>query len=302
MAQSVNTENESVVLVDYRANKNLSEMQVSFHWWDAAYTTLHCHNYCEFFIITSGCTYHILNGVRESLAENTLYLIRPHDVHQFAPIGNEKCIHINLSTIPERFTQLCSALGISSEAMFDDSQNALCVELTPDERNYFLNRAQQVHFLGHDEKDRSTLQLTISEMLIQCIALMHKKRIVRHDGCPQWLRKVFEQLHTPEYMDCNANDVYQLAGYSAPVVIQNFKRYTGDTVRSYLVKLKMDWAMQLFLTTNMSVLEVSDTLGYASLSHFEKLFVQHTGKYPRIFKARKDKHQWLEGKDRILAE
>jgi len=52
--------------------------------------------------------------------------------------------------------------------------------------------------------------------------------------------------------------------------------------------------MQLFLTTNMSVLEVSDTLGYASLSHFEKLFVQYTGKYPRIFKARQDKQPRFE--------
>lgn len=289
--QAASSADDSVVLVDYHANKNLSEMQVSFHWWDAAYTSLHCHNYCEFFIITSGCTYHFLNGARESLSENTLYLIRPHDVHQFAPIGNEKCIHINLSAVPVRFDQLCSVLGLSSEELFDDSQNALCVQLTPDERNYFLNRAQQVHSLAHAEKDHTTLQLTISEMLIQCIALMHKKRIVRHDGCPQWLRKVLEQLHTPEYMDCNANDVYHMAGYSAPVVIQNFKRYTGDTVRSYLVRLKMDWAMQLFLTTNMSVLAVSDTLGYASLSHFEKLFVQYTGKSPRIFKARKGKHE-----------
>jgi len=290
MVQTTNPALDSVVLVDYHANKNLSEMQVSFHWWDAAYTSLHCHNYCEFFIITSGCTYHILNGVRESLSENSLYLIRPNDVHQFAPIGNEKCIHINISAIPGRFAQLCSVLGISSEAMFDDNQNALCVQLTPEEKNYFMNRAQQVHFLEHDDKDFTTLQLTISEMLIQCIALMHKKRIKRHDGCPQWLRKVLEQIHTPEYMDCNANDVYQLAGYSAPVVIQNFKRYTGDTVRAYLVKLKMDWAMQLFLTTNMTVLEVSETLGYSSLSHFEKLFLQYTGKSPRIFKARQTKH------------
>ncbi len=301
MGQTACTQNDSVVVVDYHANKNLSEMQVSFHWWDAAYTSLHCHNYCEFFIITSGCTYHILNGVRESLGENTLYLIRPDDVHQFAPIGNEKCIHINLSAIPSRFSQLCSVLGISSEELLDDSQNALCVQLTPDEKNYFLNRAQQVHSLEHNEKDHTTLQLTISEMLIQCIALMHKKRVIHHDGCPKWLRDVLEQLHTPEYMDCNANDVYHLAGYSAPVVIKNFKRYTGDTVRSYLVKLKMDWAMHLFLTTNMTVLQVSDTLGYASLSHFEKLFVQYTGKYPRIFKARQAIGHRIETRKEIFS-
>ena len=294
MGQVASTENDSVIIVDYHANKNLSDMQVSFHWWDAAYTSLHCHNYCEFFIITSGRTYHILNGVRESLSENTLCLIRPHDVHQFAPIGNEKCIHINISATPSRFSQLCSVLGLTSEEMFDDSQNPLCVRLTCDERNYFMHRAQQIHYLSHEDNDHTALQLTISEMIIQGISLMYKKRMTRYDECPQWLCDVFERLHAPEYMDCNATDVYHLAGYSAPVVIQNFKRYTGDTVRSYLVKLKMDWAMQLFLTTNMTVLEVSDTLGYASMSHFEKLFAQHTGMCPRVFKVQQTIHQRVD--------
>jgi len=294
MGQIASTGNDSVILVDYHANKNLSEMQMSFHWWDAAYTSLHCHNYCEFFIITSGSTNHILNGVRESLSENTLYLIRPNDVHQFAPIGNEKCVHINISSTLSRFSQLCSVLGITQEDLFNDSQNALCVQLTRDERNYFINRTQQVHYLGNCESDHTALQLTISEMLILCITIMYKKRMMQHDECPEWLRVVLERLHKPEYMDCNANDVYQLAGYSAPVVIQNFKRYTGDTVRSYLVKLKIDWSMQLFLTTDMSVLEVSDSLGYASLSHFEKLFAKHTGMCPRVFKSQHVIHQRVD--------
>ena len=284
MGQNTSTGTNSVIVVDYRTNKNLSNMQVSFHWWDAAYTSLHCHNYCEFFIITSGRTYHFLNGVRDSLGENTLYLIRPNDIHQFTPFGDEKCIHINISATLDRFSQLCSVLGITLEELFNDRQYPLCVQLTRDEKNYFLNRAQQVHYLGYSNIDHTNLQLTISEMLIQCITLMYKKRMLPKDGCPQWLQDVLERLHTPEYMDCNANDVYQLAGYSAPVVIQNFKRYTGDTVRAYLVKLKMDWSIQLFLSTDMTVLEVSDSLGYASLSHFEKLFAQYTGMCPRVFK------------------
>lgn len=281
-------ENKSVDVVDYRDNKNLSSMQVSLHWWDAAHTSLHCHNHCEFFIITAGRTRHTLNGVQQTLEEGTLCLIRPQDVHQFAPDATAKCTHINISATPERLQQLCAALGILPAQLFDDSAAPLLARLTRDEMAYFLSRAQQVNYLMRDEHDRTALQLTISEMLAQGIALMYKKRMLPHDGRPQWLGDLLERLHAPELMACSANDVYRLAGYSAPVVIRNFKRHTGHTVRAYLVKLKLDWAVQLLRTTSWTVLEVSEALGYASLSHFGKLFTQHMGLCPGQFRARQE--------------
>lgn len=274
----------SVKVVDYRANKYLSDMQVSFHWWDAAHTSLHCHNHYEFFIITSGHTYHTLNGACRELGEHTLFLIRPQDVHQFSPVGADKCIHINVSATVERFAQLCGILGISPDALLEDKE--LSAALSRDETAYFMARAQQLNYLFRDDADRAVIQLTITEMLVQGLSLIYKKRRMRQDDRPLWLRDVLEQLHAPEYMGCCADDVYRLAGYSAPVVIRTFKQYTGQTVRGYLVGLKMDWAVRLFQTTDMTALEVSDALGYASLSHFGKLFAQHTGFCPRDFKAR----------------
>lgn len=277
-------ENSFVSFVDYRTNKSLSEMQVAFHWWDAARTSLHYHNHYEFFIITTGRTCHTLNDNRETLEENTLFLIRPQDVHQFTPLGGEKCIHINISATPQRLEQLCAALGLPLAQLAADERAPWRAALTRDEMKYFLHRAQQLNYLMRDEGESVAVQLTISEMLAQCVALVYKKCVMRRDDRPQWLRDVLERLHAPAYMSCCAEDVYRLAGYSAPVVIRAFKRYTGETVRSYLVKLKMDWATQLLRTTDMTTLEIASMLGYASPSHFGKLFLQHTGLCPREYR------------------
>lgn len=273
-----------VQLVDYRANPNLSGMQVSFHWWDAAHTSLHYHNHYEFFIITAGRTRHNLNGIQQVLEAGTLHLIRPQDVHQFLPAGQDKCTHINISATDERFARLCAALGVVSDRL-TEGVDPLRVALSRDEMAYFMGRAQQLNYLMRGEGDAAVIQLTISEMLAQAVALVCKARMMPRDDRPAWLRDVLEQLHAPEWMDCGADDVYRMAGYSAPVVIRHFKQHTGETVRSYLVKLKMDWAAQLLRTTDMTALEVSAALGYASLSHFGKLFRQHTGRSPRDFRA-----------------
>ena len=70
----------------------------------------------------------------------------------------------------------------------------------------------------------------------------------------------------------------------APVVIQYFRQYTGDTVTAYLTKAKMDFACSLLLTTQMTTIEIACQLGYSSLSHFNKCFRNHTGKSPREYR------------------
>lgn len=277
--------NDFVSFVDFQGNRNLSEMEVSFHWWDAGHTSLHYHNHYEFFIITSGRTRHMLNGEQELLQERTLFFIHPKDVHQFSPVDDEKCIHINVSATSDRLRQLCAALGLPL-AWLAGNPAPQGVRLTRDELAWFMHRAQQLNYLARDEGEQAAIQLTICEMLVQCVALTYKKRLLLQDNRPRWLHDLLERLHSPEYMACGAGDVYQLAGYSAPVVIRSFRRHTGGTVHAYLARLKMDWAVQLLATTDMTVLDVSQTLGYASLSHFGKLFTRHTGLCPRDFRAR----------------
>jgi AraC-like DNA-binding protein len=48
--------------------------------------------------------------------------------------------------------------------------------------------------------------------------------------------------------------------------------------------LKIDWAIILLQTTDKTVLEISEELGYSSLSHFCKLFRAQTGETPRKFR------------------
>lgn len=98
------------------------------------------------------------------------------------------------------------------------------------------------------------------------------------------MQALLQKIHSPEYISCSAADVYRLAGYSPPVVIQYFRQYTGDTVTAYLTKAKMDFACSLLLTTQMTTIEIACQLGYSSLSHFNKCFRNHTGKSPREYR------------------
>jgi len=281
----ISSDKKTVLTVRYQANRNLSKMQVSFHWWAETYTSLHKHDHYEFFIITAGHIQHTLNGNTEILAENTLQLIRPDDVHQFSQLEGCKSTHINISATCERFEKLCNALGISIDQLLNGNC-ALRFELSTNEMDFFMHRAQQLNLqMRDDDTDCSLFQLTVCEMLIHAISILYKRHPMRIDDNPKWLSTLLKQLHSPDMMSCTAEDVYKLSGYSPPVVIKKFKQYTGQTVQSYLVKLKIDWAIILLQTTDKTVLEISEELGYSSLSHFCKLFRAQTGETPKKFRA-----------------
>ena len=90
-------------IVDYRNNKCLLENGVSFHWWGAEDTSLHCHNFYEFFIVTDGKAIHELNGKVSTIGKGELFMLRPEDCHRFRMVDGCTCSHMNLCATEECF-------------------------------------------------------------------------------------------------------------------------------------------------------------------------------------------------------
>lgn len=64
-----------------------------------------------------------------------------------------------------------------------------------------------------------------------------------------------------------------------------FKKVTGTTIFNYLYELRIKKAKMLFLMDKeITVTEVAFQVGFKHLSHFSRLFKQHTGVSPEMFK------------------
>lgn len=264
-------------MVDYRENARLRTHGVSFHWWNDRSTTLHYHNYFEIFLITRGKAEHRLNGSDFTLRRNTMYLIRPQDVHQFVPTHGESCTHMNLPILPERLRALCDALGIPFRAV--QTGTSLSTVLNDSETAFFLDRAEQISLCGDRADDASRL---ILEMIAEALALLYRRRTAA--GGADWFAELLQRLRSPEFLTCRASDVYALSPYSAPVLIKRFRQSMGCTVVEYLTRVKMGYAQSLLLSTNFPVHEIASRLGYDSLSHFCRVFKQRTGWTPQQYR------------------
>ncbi|MGN0505851.1 MAG: helix-turn-helix domain-containing protein [Lachnospiraceae bacterium] len=277
--------NNSVVLVDFHNSKLLREHGVSFHWWNSEPTSLHCHNFYEFFIITDGTALHELNGERFELRKGTLHLIKPEDVHRISSVPDGNCVHMNLSICAEKLQKLCDAIDISLEELLGSSP--LKTVLSVEETEFFTRRAEKIALLNYNGDARS--HVIVCELISQAVFILYKAAFLSRSDYPDWFTGILEKIHSPEFSNCTASDIYQLGGFSPPAMIEYFKEYTGQTVSEYLRGVKLKHACELLKNTELPILELSNLLGYASLSHFNRLFKKHTGVSPAAYRKSKRK-------------
>ena len=62
-----------------------------------------------------------------------------------------------------------------------------------------------------------------------------------------------------------------------------FKKYNGITPWEYITIKRVEMAINLLKTSDMSKLEIAERCGFSSSSNFYKAFLKITGKHPKDF-------------------
>ena len=70
-----------------------------------------------------------------------------------------------------------------------------------------------------------------------------------------------------------------------------FKKMTGMSPKSYLLKIKMSQAIAELMESNRTVTEISEGLGYPSIHYFSKQFHDYYGVAPSVYRTRRDVHR-----------
>ena len=90
---------------------------------------------------------------------------------------------------------------------------------------------------------------------------------------PEWLREFLRKLNDLDFEnESNLSEIYASSNYSQTTLAREFKKYTGQTLISYVNDLKLSYACNLLKNTSFDMLTVSNKLGYSSLSHFNHVF------------------------------
>ncbi|MEF2966378.1 response regulator [Paenibacillus sp. M1] len=102
---------------------------------------------------------------------------------------------------------------------------------------------------------------------------------------PQTVAEQIKQHIHEHYGDeLTRNDLAEIFFLNPDYLARLFKRETGVSLGSYVIRVRISAAKQLLHTTNLSVFAIAGKVGYANYSYFSKLFKQEAGLSPMEYK------------------
>lgn len=86
------------------------------------------------------------------------------------------------------------------------------------------------------------------------------------------------------YANFTNNDIAEYLSISISYLSSHFKAVTGESLKSYILKKKIEEAKQLLIHSNLQINDISYRLNFSSQSHFTKIFKDETGHTPHIYR------------------
>ena len=280
--------------MDVIANRNIG---IVFHD-DLVVCDPHSHTFFELAYIIHGNAIHTLDDNSDTVKPGDYVFIEPGSVHSFSKAENkDKLTVINCIFTPElifgngnntttmTFMDLLSAplLNIDINKIIDSPARYIF----HDSNNYILN---MLYVMQQEYSNKMSNYFQIMKNLLNSIIMSSIRQVSSEEmqnTNPTTMIKDYVSLHYAE------NDILsqlsKISYYSAQYLSSRFKADTGETIKSYLQRVRCDVAEQLMNSTNMTVIEISEAVGYKDVKYFQEVFKKHKHVTPKKIKAHFDK-------------
>lgn len=269
-----------------------SHVQAGFHIENSIVhtTPLHFHDFHEIFIITAGKCIHRVNDKDQILSCGAMVFIRPGDSHYYAFYNNEDCQFININFYSELLEHALDYIG---DRIF--AQNLLsqklppCLQLSPDDMKAVIGKGEQFHLYSTFDKPKS--KILAKGFLIDALTHFYLAYKGAQDkSIPAWFDALLFQMQKKENFNGGIERLYAMSGKSKGHLNRIFKQCLDTTPTDYINRLKLNYARNLLLTTNLEIMDVAFEAGFANLSHFYHLFRSIFGTTPGAIRHEKNNH------------
>lgn len=246
----------------------------------------HCHDYYEIFITISGTVTHQINGVTERLPEGSLVFIRPDDIHgyRYDTPQSAETAYINLTFTRDTAKLLFEYLSDS----FPSINLLSCdmppkISLTNTEKKRLLALISELNVVNW--QDKKALKLRMRAILADIfVRFFYNMPDSVENEIPTWLSKLMERMEQPENFVEGMERMIELSKKSREHLARSLKKYCGITLSEYINELRLNYASNLLLHTNTSVIEICFACGFQSVSYFYRIFKARYGVSPKEFR------------------
>jgi AraC family transcriptional regulator len=107
---------------------------------------------------------------------------------------------------------------------------------------------------------------------------------IKHVALDQRVQRAIDYIDAHASKEVSLDVLAGVAAMSPFYFVRTFKKATGLPPHKFLAARRMEQAKQLLKSTALPIAEVAFRIGYENISHFTKIFRQHTGQTPGAFR------------------
>ncbi|WFR58513.1 AraC family transcriptional regulator [Anaerocolumna sp. AGMB13025] len=247
----------------------------------------HVHDEYEIYYLIEGERYYFIENQTYHVKAGSLVFINKGQIHKTSVAGGRSYhdrILIELKTEPFQ-TFLKVSFGISLTQFFSSKYGVLLLDSNGQDyiKSLLLGIAEELH--QKQTHYTAMAMMKLSSLFVYALRtdLITNSEQINNLAMTAKHKKVSEVASFVMTNSTQAKSLDDLAKrffISKCYLSRIFKEVTGFTVSEYININRIQKAQQLLLDCDLNITEIAETLGYESITYFEKVFFKFTGTSP----------------------
>lgn len=262
--------------------EHVSEIDFLYHINTCDWPITHGHkDYWEFTIVTKGSMRNRCNSKETIHGANSMFVSTTHDVHRLLAVNNKPLRYINIMVKEEYLLRMLSTISPTFIQHLSSKEFSLTLpDNTINEIEQILLRVNYYN-AEQDYKENNELLCSAFLLIVSAILLDYATDSLQ---VPTHFITLNQLAQSNDLLICNVNDLCRKMNLSRIQLNHLFKRCYGVTPHDYLIKYKFIHACKLLANTNMTVVAISDAIGYSNTTQFHTTFKKLFGMTPAQYR------------------
>lgn len=219
----------------------------------------HYHDFYEIIYIADGTCEQEINGETTLMGKGDVLILRPLESHRFV----SQTANIKIVCLSVKKDEFERVIHIYKENLKNDILSAPGKIIFSSERR-LLGLSGILSLF--DENDCKLLLCSIINMYLH---ISKEKK-----GIPKPLIFALSEMKKDENLRRGISAFIEISSYSQSHLTRLMKKYFNMNIHDYILNIRLEKAYNDIIFTNVNLEEISESVGYNSFSHFNKIFTK----------------------------
>ena len=214
-------------------------------------TSLHRHDFYEFFLIQKGSIHHWINKEKYIVHENEICFIKPDDCHKFQKTADCKsATMINIAFSSLLFSEVMGFLFEERDIYHFD------FDVIPVPTDIFLKTSfnKLAKFLYQKQsafafEDAAVLKCLLCNVLLQ----IPQKQKIQLESIPNWLIRAKQKMEMQENYELGLSQFIKISEKTQEHLTRSMRKYYDISPTEFINKIRLHRAAYLLQSTTKSV-------------------------------------------------